>query len=416
MALLSKLSSICFTAVLAASLYPNMATPAVASMDPSQVTVEQLYGQIAGPSVEENPNFVFSPLSIFTVFHAAQRGAAGETRRQMDALVGPNESFDIPELEQSNRAGGAVVADVANRLYVHPGLEHNEHFVRFQRELEREKHSAEVIDFDDSAAAAKKINSFVADATRDHIKRLVDPSSLGPQTRLVLINALYFKAPWLTQFQDHATSRDVFFAHSGPQKVFFMNGTLTKDPLLISMQKEVLALGLPYADPRLRLYIFMPENLQEFEQQIVKSPKVIEDLIDNMESHAIAGLSEELHISMPRFKLSAEDNKIDLIELFASMGATDMFDMDKADFSGITGGRDLCVSSFVHQADIDVNEEGTEATAATAMAMMLRMMAMPKTPINVVLNKPFIFQLRFIDEGVNLNLFSGRIADPSTAQ
>lgn len=386
-------------------------------MDPSTITAERLYGEIAKSGVEEKPNFIFSPLSIFSVFHSAQKGAAGETRKQMDALVGPDESFELPELMQPPKKEDAVTVDVANRLYVHPELERNEHFLKFKKVLESEKHSAETIDFGEPGAAAKQINSFVADATRDHITDLISPSALNAQTRLVLINALYFKAPWLSQFSESATAKDVFFTPSGPKEVFFMRGKLDKAPLLVTLKKEVAAVGLPYTDPRIRLYVFMPEDLTSFESEMASKPELIESIIADMEIPSMdRPFEEEMHLSLPKFKLSAAQNKLDLIELFNSLGATDMFSMANADFTGITGDRDLFVSSFVHQADIDVNEEGTEATAATGMVMMLRSMPRPKTPIHVVINKPFIFQLRFIHGDTNLILFSGRVADPAAAQ
>lgn len=416
MSLLSKFPGVYSAAVVAAIASLWSATNA-AAMDPSTVTAERLYGEIAKSGIEAKPNFIFSPLSIFSVFHSAQKGASGETRKQMDALVGPDESFGLPELMQPPKKEDAVTVDVANRLYVHPELRKNKHFLKFKKALKSEKQSAETIDFARSVDAAKKINSFVANATRNHITDLISPSSLSEQTRLVLINALYFKAPWLSQFSESETSKDVFFTPSGPKEVSFMKGKLDKAPLLVTLKKEVAAVGLPYMDPRLRLYVFMPENLASFEAEMVSKPELIESIITDMEVPSMdRSFEEEMHLSLPKFKLSAGQNKLDLIELFHALGATDMFSMEKADFTGITGDRDLVVSSFVHQADINVDEQGTEATAASGMVMMLRSMPMPKTPIHVVINKPFIFQLRFIHGDTNLILFSGRVADPAAAQ
>ncbi|CDJ49968.1 serine protease inhibitor, putative [Eimeria brunetti] len=414
MTLLSKLTRICAAAAIAsAASLSNTAS----AMDPSTITAERLYGEIAGSSLEAKPNFVFSPFSIFSVFRTAQRGAGGETRQQMDALVGPNESFAIPELMQPPRKEDAVALNVANRLYVHQELQQNEKFKEFKGELEKEKQSAETIDFADSVAAADKINSFVADVTHDHIKNLLSPSALGAQTRLVLVNALYFKAPWLSQFEASSTTQGVFYTPAGPKQVKFMKGKLDKAPLLVSMKKEGLAVGLPYSDPRIRLYIVMPEDFGSFEKSMINDPQLLEKTFADMESVAMdRSFEEEMYLTVPKFKMAADDNKVDLTEIFGKLGAPDMFDQAKADFTGITGNKDLFVSSFVHQADIDVNEEGTEATAASAMIMMLRAMPMPKTPINVVVDKPFIFQLRFVDGDTNLILFSGRVADPSALQ
>ncbi|KAL8274713.1 hypothetical protein Esti_001428 [Eimeria stiedai] len=389
----------------------------LAAMDPSDVTAVRLYGEIAGPSVEAKPNFVFSPLSIFSVFHSAQQGAAGETKAQMDALVGPKEKFQLPKLMQPRNQEGAVVADVANRVYAHPELEQNKMFHKYQKILTKEGSVAQTLDFADAEAAAEAINSFVAQATHDHIKDLVSAAALGPQTRLVLVNALYFKAPWQEQFDPETTVKDTFNTPSGPKTVSFMKGKLEKKPLLVSLRQGLVSVGLPYKDNRLRLYIFMPDDLVTFEKEMVENPDMLESVIADMElSGTERAYEEELFLTLPKFKLSAAQNKVDLLELFARLGASDMFMKGKADFSGITGDRDLYVSSYVHQADIDVNEEGTEATAATAMIVMLRAMFAPKTPVHVTINKPFVFQLRFLHGETDLLLFSGRIADPSTAQ
>ncbi|KAL8452736.1 hypothetical protein Emed_001300 [Eimeria media] len=386
-------------------------------MDPSDFTAARLYGEIAGSSVESKPNFVFSPLSIFSVFHSAQKGAAGETKTQMDALVGPKEKFHLPKLEQPHDQEGAVVADVANRVYAHPELEKNKKFHKFQKMLKKDGSEAHTLDFADSTAAADVINSFVAQATHDHIKNLVSPAALGAMTRLVLVNALYFKAPWLQQFEKEATTEGTFHTPSGPKTVKFMKGKLDKEPVLVSLKQELVSVALPYKDPRLRLYVFMPDNLSAFEKEMIQNPDMLESVVADMElTGTERAFEEELFLTIPKFKLSAAQNKVDLAEMFSRLGATDMFVEGKADFSGITGARDLHVSSYVHQADIDVNEEGTEATAATAMIMMLRAMLAPKTPIHVTIDKPFLFQLRFVHGDQNLILFSGRIADPSLAQ
>lgn len=418
MALVHKLLHL-LLAALADAAGPSIYTPTSAevTMDSSMATAARLYGQIADlPGTK--PNFIFSPFSIFSVFQSAQKGAAGETKAQMDRLVDPDETFTLPELEQpSYKKKDIVTVTVADRLYVHSELEQNQKFQEFKKLLGKDKGAAETLDFANPSAAADTINKFVADATRDHITHLIESSQLDAETRLVLINALYFKAPWREQFKEEATQLGDFFTSSGSVKVPFMSGVLKKSPILITEKNGVTAVALPYSDPRLRLYVFMPENLRSFEEEFVDDPNVLEDLFTEMEKTGQEkAYEEEIHIKLPKFKLAAEDNKLDLEELFRPLGASNMFERSLADFSGITGDKDLFVSAFVHQADIDVNEEGTEATAATGMMMTMRMMPVEKTPIVVEINKPFVFQLRFVHGESNYILFNGRLADPTAAQ
>lgn len=412
-----------FYSLLAAAIAAcgtSLYTPAFAggTMDLSTATAARLYGEIArSTDIETKPNFIFSPFSIFSVFQSAQKGAAGDTKAEMDALVGPDESLVIPELKQPSYKRKDVVAlNVANRLYVHSTLEENENFQKFKEQLGKEA-SAETLDFADSTAAASQINKFVAQETRNHITDLIDASSLNEDTRLVLVNALFFKAPWAEQFKEESTKSDVFTTPSGPKEVPFMNGVLKRSPMLITLKDEVSAVAVPYSDSRLRFYVFMPDDLSSFESKMAKSPEFLEDIVADMELTALErAYEEEIHLKMPKFKLAAEENRLDLKDLFQSLGATSMFDESKADFSGITGDRDLSVSDFVHQADIIVNEEGTEAAAGTGLIMTMRMAPRPKTPIHVVIDKPFLFQLRFVFGNSTFILFSGRVADPTAAQ
>lgn len=395
-------------------------TPSLAdgTMDPSTATAARLYGEIAGlTDVRAKPNFIFSPYSIFSVFQSAQKGAAGATKAEMDALVGANERLSLPEVRQPSYKKKDIVAlTVASRLYVDSTLEVNENFQKFKAQLGKEG-SAETVDFADTTAAASQINEYVAGVTRGHIPRLLDASSLNQDTRLVLVNALYFKGPWLDQFKKEDTKLGKFFTPSGPKEVPFMSGTLKKSPMLLALKKEVAAVALPYSDSRLRLYVFMPDDLQSFESRMAGNPDYLEDIVTDMELTGLErSYEEEIHITMPRFKLSAEENRLDLKKLFQSLGARTMFNQGRADFSGITGDRELFVSAFVHQADIDVNEDGTEAAAGTGVVMTMRMMPVPKTPVHVVINKPFVFQLRYVHGESTFILFNGRLADPTAAQ
>ncbi|KFG53904.1 serpin (serine proteinase inhibitor) superfamily protein, partial [Toxoplasma gondii FOU] len=151
----------------------------------------------------------------------------------------------------------------------------------------------------------------------------------------------------------------------------------------------------------------------------------IESLVREMRSEetAEAMWGKQVRLTMPKFKLSSAANREDLIPVFSEvLGIKSMFDVNSADFSKITGNRDLVVSSFLHAADIDVDENGTVATAATAMGMMLRMaMAEPKI-VNVTIDRPFAFQIRYTppsgkqDGSDDYVLFSGQITDVAAAQ
>lgn len=384
------------------------------------LTSTRIYSAISEEcSRKQKQNFVFSPFSILGVFHMAQIGAEGETKNQMDTLVPSDASFTLPSFDVTSVDGKKVVqVQTANRIYTHKALEGNEYFNNFGSEVRLAMNSdARTIDFGYSEGAAEEINEFVKETTHGHITDLIDPSMLSASTKMVLVNAIYFKAPWGDQFPAELTKEGVFHAvtTSGleEQRVQFMHNKFDSGFTYIK-EEGVTAFTLSYADPRLSMYVYMPGDMMTFEKKISEHPEYLEDLAARL---GTAHIMEDLVLTFPKFKLSAGDNSVDLADIFKKLGADRMFDARLADFSGITGDRDLFVSSYVHQADISVDEEGTEATAATSMGIVTLSMPMANQRIRLTVDKPFMFQLRFLGEGgESAVLFAGRITDPKSAQ
>ncbi|KAL8439183.1 hypothetical protein Efla_005434 [Eimeria flavescens] len=372
---------------------------------------------------QNHANFVFSPYSILSAFHMAQLGAGGDTVNQMNTIVNPNETFKLPKFDRPARDGKEViVVESANRVYGHKQLEEDLLFMIYGEEVKQAMDcEVEAVDFADAQDAARRINAFVHEHTHGHITQIVDASSLSDATKLVLVNALYFKAPWLTKFAAEQTTEGVFHALTAngreEQTVKFMSHTFKKG-FMHYQENGMTAFSLNYADHRLRFYLYMPDDMQAFEQQLAKDPEMLEELASKV-SHG-RFLNHELHLRMPKFKLSAGANRFDLIGVFKKLGIDLMFDRYRADFSALAGreGLNVYVSQYVHQADIEVDEEGTEAAAATMMGMMLMSLRMVVKQLRVVVDKPFIFQVRFMGDGTNgpYVLFAGRVADVRAAQ
>ncbi|OEH78180.1 serine protease [Cyclospora cayetanensis] len=351
----------------------------------------------------------------------AQRGAEGHTRLQMDSLLPPDTSFRLPDLKFSpwDPEEEVVLLDVANRIYVDDTLEKNPYFSNFAKDLiQQMSGDAKAISFKDPDLAAHEINAFVAEKTRNHITELLSASSLSPLSRMVLVNALYFKAPWLHPFSKNRTSEGIFYAETGPgqtktQHVRFMRQRL-ENGFTYLKEEGITAFSLPYVDHRLKLNVYMPDDIRAFEVQLAANPQHLEELAARLGRSSLP--EHELVLSFPKFKLTAENNSLDLVELFKGFGVDLMFTRGKADFSGMSGNQELYVSSYVHQADIEVDEEGTEAAAATAMGIMAMSLPLPKTPLPVTVDKPFIFQVWLEEENAFHVLFAGRIGDPRAAQ
>ena len=386
----------------------------------------ELYNSIAATKAEEGePNFVFSPFSILSAFQVAQLGARGATREEMEGHFPSSSRIELPALRGAPDAWGALPLmelETANRMYVESSSASDEQFGHFAQQVsERLNCDAVPTDFEDSAAAAAAINAFVEGKTKGHIKHIVPASALTPSSRMVLVNALYFKAPWASPFSPHRTATGPFYVNdtrtgrSEVQQVKFMQQRLEEDFGLFESDK-VKALSLPYADPRCRLYLFLPNSIAAFEQELQQKPETTEELVslvDNTPSSDVV-----LDLSLPLIKLAAERNQVGLVDVYKRLGVQLMFDEDKADFSGISGSRKLFVSSFLHQADMQWDEEGTEAAAATALMVAGTAALLPKQEKVLVANVPFLFQLRFKEDAGShpVVLLAGRVIDAKAAQ
>lgn len=139
----------------------TLSASAAMAVDPALLTASRLYSALSGD--EKKANFVLSPFSILGVFHMAQRGAAGDTKTEMDKLVATDTDFKLPCFSRDHEAGDpAVIVEAANRLYGGKSLEGNKHFEDFNTELRVAMNSdAETIDFAQPLAAAQEINNFV---------------------------------------------------------------------------------------------------------------------------------------------------------------------------------------------------------------------------------------------------------------
>jgi serpin B len=217
-------------------------------------------------------------------------------------------------------------------------------------------------------------------------------------TRLVLTNAIYFKGKWASEFDKKLTRDEDFFVT--PEKKItapLMHQTAEFGYFDVG---EMHALELAYQGDRLAMVVLLPKSKDGIEGLEAA-------LTPNMLEGTCAGLRRrEVRVTLPRFKTTAE---FSLKDPLVAMGMAEAFDPAKADFSGMTGAKDLYISAVVHKAFVDVNEEGTEAAAATAAVM--RLTGMPPRPPEFRADHPFLFLIRDTETGAIL--FFGRILDPT---
>jgi len=352
----------------------------------------------------DDGNLVMSPFSVSAVMAMVSAGAKDETLQQILTGMSLPTSMESLKLGYQDaipalRSSENFTLEAANTVFSKDGFEILE---EFKENLHRYFHAGvQPVDFSDTQHAARMINNWVQKMTADKIQNLIKADMLDPVlTRLVLVNAIYFKGDWATKFDPERTQeKDFTLSPSSTVKVPMMS-LQEKFQFAYLSSLESLMVELPYKGDRIVMQILLPEEkngLQQVEEKLKDA--------DLQEMFAKEGSLEKVHLQLPKFKL---EKRIPLTQHLASLGMKNMFSGGLADFSGIDGSRDLYVSEVVQKAFIEVNEEGSEAAAATGAVMMMR--SMPAPPARFVADHPFLFFIR--DKTTGMLLFQGRVNQP----
>ena len=352
-------------------------------------------------------NVFFSPYSVETALSMAAAGARGETLSQMlavlhndlptatfhDATNGLNLALLAPRTAPSPGSGGKPLElEIANSVWGQTGYHVEPGFLDL---LARDYGAAlNTLDFDrDPTGATRAINDWVDAHTNHKIKKLFD--SLDANTRLVLVNAVHFKASWQQPFDPAATRDGSFTTASGRNvTVPFMHGVPRG---MFASGDGWKAVDLPYiGDASMTVIVPDAGRFAEFERAL--DPAVLSRIVGSMHL-------SDVTLALPKIELK---DTIDFIPALKALGMTDAF--GNADFSGITGKPDLAISQVVHQATVTVDEKGTEAAAATGIALVQS--AFPTA--NLTVDRPYLFLIR--DTKTGEILFLGRMTDPTQTE
>ena len=242
--------------------------------------------------------------------------------------------------------------------------------------------------------------TFLNRQTKNKIKDLIPVGAITSMTRLVLTNAIYFKGTWIMEFDKTKTRQENFTTSQGETvKADMMS--LTGDDVKFNYAEDgyVQILELPYKGEEVSMLILLPEE---------GDMGTLEYSLDNEQLQEWKNMLEETEVEvyLPKFEF---DTKYFMKEDLSYMGMPTAFS-EEADFSGMTGEKDLFISKVIHQAYVKVDEEGTEAAAATAVIMKNESIAAPMKKVFRA-DRPFIFIIQKKNTG-NI-LFMGRVSDPT---
>lgn len=359
---------------------------------------------------ESNPtgNIFFSPLSISSALAMVFLGTKGSTAAQLsktfhfDSVEDVHSRFQSLNAEVSKR-GASHTLKLANRLYGEKTYNFLPEFLTSTQKM----YGADLapVDFQHASEDARKeINQWVKGQTEGKIPELLAVGVVDSMTKLVLVNAIYFKGLWEEKFMKQDTT----------DAPFRLNKKNTKSVKMMYQKKKFFfgyisdlkckVLEMPYQGGELSMVILLPEDIEDESTGLKKIEEQItlEKLREWTKRENLENI--DVHVKLPRFKI--EESYI-LNSNLGRLGLQDLFNSSKADLSGMSGSRDLFISKIVHKAFVEVNEEGTEAAAATA-GIATFCMLLPEEEFTA--DHPFVF---FIRHNPTANvLFLGRVCSP----
>ncbi|MBI4350554.1 MAG: serpin family protein [Elusimicrobia bacterium] len=349
-------------------------------------------------------NIFFSPYSLHTAFAMAYTGAGGKTKEEIASVFSfpalPGDLRDSMSALKKDLAAASKGAEFvqANSFWAQEGYPFLGAYIRSLRA----NYGAEANEADfrtKTEEAREKINSWTAKGTKGKIKDLFPKGALNPLSRLVLVNAVYFKGSWEETFSKELTS-DADFTKTGGEKVKVkMMAAKAARRAEYAENEELQAVRLPYKGGGLAMLLLLPKE--------GKSLAETEKALNAEKLDALRGelTGQKVKVFLPRFTFSAGYR---LNEALAELGMPAAFTEAVADFSGMDGTNKLYIQTAFHKAFVEVNEEGTEAAAATGIALGTK--SFSRDPIFRA-DKPFLFFIE--DPKTGLLLFMGRLEDPA---
>ncbi|KAJ1200954.1 hypothetical protein NDU88_004774 [Pleurodeles waltl] len=371
-------------------------------------------------------NVFFSPWSISTALAMVYQGAKGHTAAQMeqvlhfDAISGTGgctkkarkeTDFEKDNIHRGfqelisaiNAPNRAYLLKTANRLFGEATYNFLSEYSYCIEKFYNAK--MQIVDFIGAAEDARQgINSWVEIQTESKIQNLLPLGSIDALTRLVLVNAIYFKGNWARKFPEQNSEEKLFRLSKATSKPVQMMFQREKFHILYIEELMTTVLELPYVDNDLSMIILLPDDINDDSTGLeqLEAQLSFENIAKwcNPEKMEMS----EVEVELPRFKL---EEKYNLKSTLSRMGMSDIFIEGKADLTGMAAKRDLFLSHILHQAVVEVNEEGTEAAAATAGIIAVKS---SHRTIKFEADHPFLF---FIQHNMTRSiLFYGRFCSP----
>jgi len=359
-----------------------------------------LYSNLKG----EKGNIFFSPYSLSTAMAMAYEGARGQTAEEIRQVFHYPDDINVlrrgytETINQINKKDKKYELRTANALWAQKSYPFSPEYFKTVEKY----YGGKVTNVDfarDTENSRLTINKWVEDQTNNRIRDLIPQGAINSLTRLVLTNAIYFKGNWETQFPKKNT-KEADFRVSADKKVRVPMMFIREGKFNYTENEALQLLELPYAGNELSMLVLLPRNELSEVEPYLKADK-IKNLKENLRQ-------EEVDVYLPRFKFETKYLMGGEQGILGRMGMPTAFSETQADFSGMTGRPDLYITEVVHQAFVEVNEEGTEAAAATGIIMGAKAVLIKKV---FRADRPFIFFIQ--EKRTGAILFFGRVMEPT---
>jgi len=331
---------------------------------------------------EDHPdNLIFSPFSLSAVIAMLKAGARGKTAEEIQAVMKfPDDALlngGYKALLKSLQSNDDFSLEIANCIYVRDGFPIKDNFTKTVKRYFQSK--VKQLDFSQNVESAKEINDWVEEKTQNKIWNLIHPNDLTRFTRLVLINAIYFKGEWENQFMKRLTVKARFY--TGRSKSIQVDMMEQTDEFPYAEFPDFKAIALPYKGGKLSMVIVLPDK----RTGLANGEAGLKDF--GFEKILKRLAVKTVKVFLPRFEM---ESTIDLEKPLIHLGLGSMFGFS-ADFSGIPKTRDtLFVGKAIQKAFIEVNEVGTEAAAATMVIGCGRGGGFPRKVFEFRADHPFM--------------------------
>jgi len=355
----------------------------------------------------ESNNIFFSPFSIFSALSMVAEGSKNITWNEMSCVLHLQQDNNTRWNAFLNLIRTINATDKDYKLYTANNLwlQKDFTFLADYLDIVTNYYLAELANLDfisDPEGARQIINQRVEDLTCGKITNLFPSGTINSYTRLVLTNAIYFKATWKYKFKKEETFEQDFTISTGnTMKVQMMHQKFYRQ--IENFYDKAKVLELPYINDEVSMFIFLPEidKMTELESTMT---------IENLNSWLSARKTQNnpivyIDLALPKFRI---ETKYILNNTLSNMGMSSAFNDYLADFSGMTGFKGLYITTVVHKAFVAVDEEGTEAAAATGVGMGITSVP-PATPF--IVDHPFIFMI--CENSTNAILFMGKVITPT---